>query len=305
MIAINELSKWYGIVIGINRVNLNIGSGVTGLLGMNGAGKSTLMKCIAGILHPSSGTILVDNSSVWDNPSWTGKLGVCPDTDGFYEGMKALTFVSTLAMLNGFKRKAAEEMALDALVKVGLESELQKHIGAMSKGMRQKVKMAQAIVHNPQYLLLDEPLNGMDPMSRIHMVQLIKEWGKAGKTVIVSSHILHEVEAMTDRIILIHHGRLLAEGEVVEIREAIEEHPHKIFIQSEKVRELASYLVNLPNILSVKIDNGENGVILEAYRPMELYATLSEAIIAGRFHINVMTPMDDSLKSIFSYLVRN
>ena len=226
IVTAEHVSKWYGQVIGLNDVSVSVPPGVTGLLGPNGAGKSTFMKLITGQLRPSKGSITVLGEPIWRNPKIYFQIGFCPEQDAFYERMTGLEWVRALVRLNGLSDKEATEAATRALTSVDLMDAADKKIGAYSKGMRQRVKMAQALVHDPQLLILDEPLSGMDPIGRRKTIRLIRDWGRAGKSIIVSSHILHEIESMTSNILLINNGRILAEGDVHQIRDLIDTHPH-------------------------------------------------------------------------------
>ena len=202
IIAAEHLSKWYGQVIGLNDVTLTVPPGITGLLGPNGAGKSTLMKLMTGQLKPSQGTITVLGEPIWGNPALYFRIGFCPEQEAFYERMTGLEWVSALVRLNGVDEAEAGRLARHALELVELTGAADKKIGAYSKGMRQRVKMAQALVHVPELIVLDEPLSGMDPIVRRKTIRMIKDWGRQGKSVVVSSHILHEIEAMTANILL-------------------------------------------------------------------------------------------------------
>ncbi len=296
------LSRWYGQVIGINDVNLDIGPGVTGLLGPNGAGKSTLLKLVTGQLKPSRGSLTLLGQPVWDNPDVLRQLGFCPEQDAFYEFLTGLAFVTSLARMNGYTHAEARRRALAALEQVNLLEHKDRKIGGYSKGMRQKVKLAQAIVHQPRVLILDEPLSGMDPLARITTIRLIRELGAAGGTVIVSSHILHEVESMTRSILLVANGRIVAEGDVHEIRDLIDEHPHRIILETPHVRELAGALVGWEDVQGIRIDGG--GIIVETIRPDSFYAKLPALVIDRGLKIDSMITADDNLQAVFDYLVR-
>ena len=254
VIAAEHLSKWYGQVIGLNDVTLTVPSGITGLLGPNGAGKSTFMKLVTGQLKPSKGTITVLGEPIWQNPRIYFSLGFCPEQDAFYERMTGLEWVTALVRLNGVGDQQAAEMAHKALESVDLLDAAHKKIGAYSKGMRQRVKMAQALAHDPDLLILDEPLAGMDPIARRKTIRMIKEWGRAGKSVLVSSHILHEIESMTANILLINQGRILAEGNVHQIRDLIDEHPHTVYIKAEQPRGLAREFLAHDDVLSLRFE---------------------------------------------------
>ena len=225
IVQATQLSKWYGQVSGLNDVTAAIPPGITGLLGPNGAGKSTFMKLMTGQLKPSKGTITVFGEPIWSNPRVFARIGFCPEQDAFYERMTGLEWVTALVRLNGLSDSEAAHAAKEALSKVDLLDAASKKIGAYSKGMRQRVKLAQALVHDPELLILDEPLTGMDPLMRRRSIRFIKDWARAGKHIIVSSHILHEIESMTSNILLINNGRILAEGNVHAIRDLIDTHP--------------------------------------------------------------------------------
>jgi len=297
-----ELSRWYGQVIGINDVNLDLGPGVTGLLGPNGAGKSTLMKLVTGQIKPSRGTVTLFGQTDWDNPDVMRRLGFCPEQDAFYEGLTGLMFVASLARLNGYTVTEARERAERALSRIELLDAAHKKIGGYSKGMRQRVKLAQALVHDPQVLVLDEPLAGMDPIGRRATIRMIRDLGASGCTIIVSSHILHEVEAMTKSILLVHHGRIVAEGDVHEIRELIDEHPHRIFFQTEEPRRLAEALMKWSDVQGVRLDGG--GVVVETVRPDAFYSRVPSLVLEESLKIDSMIGADDNLQAVFDYLVR-
>ena len=211
VVAVEHVSKWYGQVIGLNDVTVVVPGGITGLLGPNGAGKSTFMKLITGQLRPSKGAVRVLNEEVWGNPSLYVRLGFCPEQDAFYDRMTGREWVRALIRLNGLSDTDADRATTRAIEQVDLVEAADKKIGAYSKGMRQRIKLAQAIVHDPELLILDEPLAGMDPIARRRTIRLIKEWARQGRSVLVSSHILHEIESMTSNILLINNGRIVAE----------------------------------------------------------------------------------------------
>jgi ABC-2 type transport system ATP-binding protein len=304
VLAADHVSKWYGQVIGLNDVSLAVPSGITGLLGPNGAGKSTFMKLITGQLKPSKGTLKVLGEPIWQNPSLYFRIGFCPEQDAFYERMTGLEWLMALVRLNGVTPERAAEMATTALGTVDLLDAAGKRIGAYSKGMRQRVKLAQALVHDPDLLILDEPLAGMDPLARRKTIKLIKDWGRAGKSVIVSSHILHEIEAMTSNILLINQGRILAEGNVHQIRDLIDEHPHTVYIKADEPRALARAFLAADDVLSLKFE--EQAVIVQTGRPDVFYARLTALAASGEHgSISEVTSPDDNLQAVFKYLVKS
>ena len=265
LVQAEHVSKWYGQVSGLNDVTVSIPPGITGLLGPNGAGKSTFMKLMTGQLKPSQGTIRVLGEPIWGNPPVYARIGFCPEQDAFYDRMTGLEWVTALVRLNGCSDADADAAAKRALERVDLMDAAGKKIGAYSKGMRQRVKLAQALVHDPELLILDEPLTGMDPLMRRKTIRLIKDWARAGKHIIVSSHILHEIESMTSNILLINNGRIVAEGNVHQIRDLIDTHPHTVYVRGADPRALARRFLAEDDVLSMRFEPG--AVVVETAQP--------------------------------------
>jgi len=303
LVQAEHLSKWYGQVSGLNDVTVSIPPGITGLLGPNGAGKSTFMKLMTGQLKPSQGTIRVLGEPIWGNPAIYTRIGFCPEQDAFYDRMTGLEWVTALVRLNGLGEQESVEAARRALDKVDLLEAAEKKIGAYSKGMRQRAKLAQALVHDPALLILDEPLTGMDPLMRRKTIRLIKEWARFGRHIIVSSHILHEIESMTSNILLINNGRIVAEGNVHQIRELIDTHPHTVHVRGSDPRALARRFLEDDDVLSLKLEPG--AVVVETSRPDSFYARLTELAASGEAGAvdEVLSP-DDNLQAVFRYLVK-
>ncbi len=303
IIAADHLSKWYGQVIGLNDVTVSVPPGITGLLGPNGAGKSTFMKLITGQLRPSKGAVTVLGEPIWRNPKLYFRVGFCPEQDAFYERMTGLEWVTALVRLNGYSEKEAADAAEKAMTTVDLMEAANKKIGAYSKGMRQRVKLAQAIVHDPEMLILDEPLSGMDPLARRRTMKMIRDWARQGRSVLVSSHILHEVESMTSNILLINNGRILAEGNVHQIRDLIDEHPHTVYIRADDPRGLAREFLTRADVISLRFEPG--AVVVETAKPDEFYGRLTELVAAGVCGaVEEVTSPDDNLQAVFKYLVK-
>ena len=303
VVSAQSLSKWYGQVIGLNDVTVEIPTGIVGLLGPNGAGKSTFMKLVTGQLKPSQGTVSVFGTPIWGHPAAYANIGYCPDQDAFYERMTGLEWVTALTRLTGLDDSAARKAAAQALDTVALSDVGGKKIGAYSKGMRQRIKLAQALAHDPSLLLLDEPLAGMDPLGRRRTIKLIRAWALAGKTVVVSSHILHEIELMTPNILLINNGRILAEGNVYQIRELIDERPHKVHIKATAPRVVARTLLEYPHV--IRLDFEKDAVVVETNRPDQFYTQLTELAASGDVgSIDEVTSPDDNLHAVFDYLVK-
>ena len=303
VITSENLSKWYGQVIGLNDVTVTVPTGITGLLGPNGAGKSTFMKLITGQLKPSKGSVKVLGEPIWRNPGLYFRIGFCPEQDRFYERMTGMEWVTALVRLNGYSEPAAKAAAERAMTMVDLMEAANKKIGAYSKGMRQRVKLAQALVHDPELIILDEPLTGMDPIGRRKTIRMIREWAKQGKSILVSSHILHEIESMTSNILLINNGRILAEGNVHQIRELIDEHPHTVHIRAADPRRLAREFLKSDDVLSMRFEPG--AVVIETAKPDLFYSRLTEMAAAGEHgQVDEVTSPDDNLQAVFQYLVK-
>jgi ABC-2 type transport system ATP-binding protein len=303
ILSTEHLSKWYGQVIGLNDVSVHVPPGITGLLGPNGAGKSTFMKLITGQLRPSKGQVRVLGEPIWGNPKLYFRIGFCPEQDAFYERMTGIEWVTALTRLNGLDDAAARSAAERAIAAVDLTDAAGKRIGAYSKGMRQRIKLAQALVHDPELLILDEPLGGMDPLGRRRTMRMIREWAKQGKSVLVSSHILHEIELITSNILLINNGRILAEGNVHQIRDLIDEHPHTVYIRADNPRGLAREFLTRDDVISMRFEPG--AVIVETAKPDDFYGRLTELVAAGAAgSVEEVTSPDDNLQAVFKYLVK-
>ena len=303
LVRAEHVSKWYGQVSGLNDVTVSIPPGITGLLGPNGAGKSTFMKLMTGQLKPSQGIIQVLGEPIWGNPPVFARIGFCPEQDAFYDRMTGLEWITALVRLNGYDDAEADAAAKRALDRVDLMDAAGKKIGAYSKGMRQRVKLAQALVHDPELLVLDEPLGGMDPLARRKTIRQIKDWARAGKSIVVSSHVLHEVEAMTSNILLINNGRILAEGNVHQIRDLIDTHPHTVFVRGADPRALARRFMAEDDVLSLTFEPG--AVIVETSRPDHFYARLTELAASGEAgRIDEVQSPDDNLQAVFKFLVK-
>jgi ABC-2 type transport system ATP-binding protein len=302
VVAFHEVSKWYGNVIGINKLSLQIAAGVTGLLGPNGAGKSTLLQLATGQLYPSQGAVRVLGQKVWGNPKLNRRIGLCPEQDAFYEWMTGRDFVFTSARLAGFSRSDAKHAAAHAIESVGMTKNQNRAIRGYSKGMRQRIKLAQSIVHDPDVLFLDEPLTGTDPVARRDLMDIIQRMGAAGKSVLVSSHVLHEVQSLTPRIILLNHGRLVAEGHVRDIRDLIDKHPHQIVLICDDYRALAAKLLQWPDVEGVKVLWKQSGLMVETHDPDAFYSRLPEMSLNGTVIKEVYSD-DDNLEAVFKYLV--
>jgi len=303
-IRAEHLSKWYGQVIGVNDLTFEIGPGVTGFLGPNGAGKTTLLRLMTGQLKASQGQVTLSEERVWNNPGLMRGVGYCPEADAFWGYLTGREFVTGLLRIHGFDAAEAAARAGAALEVMDMVEAGGKKIAGYSKGMRQRIKVAQAIAHDPDVLFLDEPLNGMDPLGRRSAIDLVKRLGEEGRTVVVSSHILHEVEEMTDTIVLINHGRLLAEGNIYEIRRLIDTHPLQVTIRCDNVNVLTALLMEYEDVLSVNFDRARNQLTAETNRPDEFHARLPALLLENGITIRSLFSPDENLEAVFGYLVR-
>lgn len=303
VIDFDGVSKWYGNVIGLNKLTLRMPAGVTGLLGPNGAGKSTLLQLATGQLRPSQGAVRVLGQPVWNNPGLMRQIGVCPEQDSFYEWMTGYDFVRTCARLTGMGRRAASGAAEKAMVTAGMRENMGRAIRGYSKGMRQRTKLAQALVHEPKVLFLDEPFTGTDPVGRRDMIEVIRALGAAGCSVLVSSHVLHEVQALTPNIVLLHRGRLVAEGHVRQIRDLIDRHPHRIVLVCDDYRGLAAKVVHWDDVEGVRVMGKESALMVETRQPDAFYGRLPALATDSASGIREVYSDDDNLEAVFKYLV--
>ncbi len=304
IVRFEEVSKWYGNVIGVNKLTLRIPPGVTGLLGPNGAGKSTLLQLATGQLRPSQGEVLVLGQKVWNNPGLNHYLGLCPEQDAFWEWMTGRDFIRTCARLTGFGWAEAEQMTEKALDMVSMTKNADRSVRGYSKGMRQRTKLAQALVHDPEVLFLDEPFTGTDPVARRDLMDIVIRLGKEGKSVVVSSHVLHEVQTLTQNIVLMNRGRLVAEGNIRDIRDLIDKHPHRIVLVSPNYRRLAAALASWDDVEGLKIEAKERSVVAETRAPDAFYSRLPELSLQDGTAIEEVYSEDDNLEAVFKYLVK-
>jgi len=302
-IRADKLGKWYGNVLGLSDVSIEIRPGITGLLGPNGAGKSTFMKLITGQLQPSIGAVTIDNQPVWNNPEIFRRIGFCPEQDAFYEDTTGREFLTGLLGLSGYSAAEARERSDRALAFVGLEDAADRLIRGYSRGMRQRLKFSQAIAHEPEILILDEPLSGLDPLSKRKVIKLIKDYRTEGRTVLVSSHVLPEIEALTKSIVLIHQGKILAEGDIHYIRDLIDAHPHLVAVKTGDGRALAGKFVGEDDVLSVRFDEAEGTVLFETRNRDRFFERLTRLAADAGLDIEEITSPDDNLQSVFDYLV--
>jgi len=302
LIEIENVSKWYGEVLGLNDVTATLRPGVTGLLGPNGAGKSTLIKVICGMLRPNLGRVRVNGKAPFNRPSVMRRVGLCPEQDAVYPGASVWDVLTYFTRLHGFPKAQARDHARRALERVGLADHVHRPATAFSKGMRQRMKLAQALSHEPDVVILDEPLNGLDPPGRLEFAAMIRELGDAGCVVLVSSHVLHELEGLSDRIVVLNHGRILADGTARSIRDEMSEFPLTVRIDTPDATKLAAHLVGLEGVR--RVENTEHGLEILTHQPTQLFDTVAECAAEGTFAIDAVVPMDEDLEAIFRYLTQ-
>jgi len=302
LLQARSLTKLYGTVIGLNDVTLELEPGVIGLLGPNGAGKSTFLKLITGQLRPTEGELTVLGERPFGNPRLFARLGLCPEQDAFYDPWSAFDFVTSLARLSGLGAgaRAAAERALDRL---GAREFMHRPIGEYSKGMRQRTKIAQAIAHDPEFLILDEPLTGTDPICRREIMDLVIELGRRGKSILVASHVLHEVQAMTDQFVLVHGGRILASGRVQEIRSLMNQFPHRITIRCDDPRGLARAVLDALPLDGLEIEPARGELVVSTRDPAAFYAGLPDLVQRAGCRVHELLSADDKLDAVFHYLL--
>ncbi|MEP6850109.1 MAG: ABC transporter ATP-binding protein [Acidobacteriota bacterium] len=303
MIVFEDVSKFYGEVLGVNRVNLQIVPGITSLVGPNGSGKTTLMNLMTGLLKPTSGRISVLGTSPSHPETVFQKLGYCSQFDSFPHGATARGFIEFYLRVHGFTTQESTELTHQALERVSMLEAADSKISGFSKGMRQRVRLAQSIAHNPSVLVLDEPLNGLDPMARAEIIRLFRQLADAGMYLIISSHILHEVDMMSDSVVLLHNGYIVAEGEVHGVRDEIDEHPIQILIRCDRPQILAARLFEHEHTVEARIHDDRQGLFVKTRRPDDLYLLLNKVITEHALRVESVAPVDDDLNAVYQYLI--
>lgn len=302
LVELRNVSRWYGEVIGVNRVTATLRPGITGVLGPNGAGKSTLLNLIAGMMAPSEGEVLVHGEPPFANPRAMHRLGYCHQSDAFPERMTGFEFVRSMLEVRGYSRARARAAAEHALHQLGMAPNMHRRIQGYSKGMKQRTKVALAIAHGPDILVLDEPLNGLDAVGRREMIELIRHFGKEGRNVLISSHVLHEIEAMTNNILMVSGGYLLAEGDVREVRRDLSRHPHRVLLRCPRPRAAAAHFLALGGTVSVTVDEEEESVLLATRNLPEFHEALLAYVLERGGDVRLVTVADENLGSVFEYL---
>lgn len=297
----DSVSKWYGPVIGVNQVSLVLHAGITGLVGANGAGKTTLMRLATGQLRADLGRVEIEGRDAW---SWRAKamLGFCPDADAFYEEMSGAKFVEAMARLCGYARGEASDRTRAALIRVGMEQRSDRPLRGYSKGMRQRIKLAAALIHDPPLLILDEPLSGIDPVGRREFLDLFVSLSEQGKCLLISSHELEALEKMTDHVAVMARGRVVAAGTLAKIRDLFEDLPLSVRIDCDRHRNLAALIVTWNDVAGVDAI-GEQTLVIRARNPRRFFRMLTRLILEEDLEIRHLEPLDDSAHAILGYLL--
>ena len=302
-IVFEDVSKFYGEILGVTRVNLSIGAGITSLVGPNGAGKSTLMNLMTGLLRPTRGSISVLGIPTDQPDQLFRKVGYCTQFDSFPRGVTGREFIKSFLLVHGYDSEKANEFTTGSLERVNLLDAADRKVAAYSKGMRQRIRLAQAIAHQPEVLILDEPLNGLDPMVRAETIALFRALADDGLFVIISSHILHEVDMMSDRVVLINNGYILAEGNIHGVRDEMEEHPMQILIRCDKPAKLASLVFDQDNVVEARLNEDRLGLFVLTRDADRFYLLLNRAVAEGEVNVESVAPVDDDLSAVYGYLI--
>jgi len=302
-IVFEDVSKFYGEILGVNRVTLSIEPGITSLVGPNGSGKTTLMNLMTGLIRPSRGRLSVLGLRP-DHPEvYFRKVGYCSQFDSFPRALTGFQFIDSYLRVHGYAKQQARDAAWKALHRVELLEAAHLKIGAYSKGMRQRVRLAQSIAHEPVVMILDEPLNGLDPMARAETIRLFRQLADEGLHLIISSHILHEVDMMSDRVILLNNGYVVAEGEIHGVRSEMEEHPMQILIRCDRPGLLAARVFEQDSVVEAKLHKDKHGLFIKTRDADAFYLLLNTIVVQDGLNVESIAPVDDDINAVYQYLI--
>jgi ABC-2 type transport system ATP-binding protein len=302
LIRLDDVSKFYGEVLGVNKINLSIPPGITSLVGPNGSGKTTLMNLMTGLLQPTRGTIHVCGMSPSDPETFFRHVGYCTQFDSYPKGFTGYEFVYSFLRLFGWDHRESEQRAWRAIERVNLVDAAKRKVAGYSKGMRQRIRLAQAISHDPCVLILDEPLNGLDPLVRAETIALFREFSGEGRHVIISSHVLHEVDIISDQVILMSSGYVVAEGEIKGVRSEIEDHPIQVLIRCNKPQALASRIFESDHVVEAKVHADGGGLLVKTKNADQFYLMMNQIAMNG-IEVETVAPVDDDVQSLYEYLI--
>ncbi|HXD88458.1 MAG TPA: ABC transporter ATP-binding protein [Urbifossiella sp.] len=302
LLLFEHASKWYGTVLALNQVTLELTGGITGLVGANGAGKSTLLRLATGQLKPTLGRVSIRGVNAWD---WRARrlVGYCPDVDAFYEDLTGRKFVRLMARLCGFERRDAGRRTEAALERVGMNDRADRKLQGYSKGMRQRIKLAQALLHDPELLVLDEPLSGIDPIGRQELLELFQQLAAQGKCLLISSHELEALEKLTNHVAILARGRVAAVGTLQQIRDLLDDHPIAVRIELDRPREAARLILSLAETVGVEVDGEANAIVVRARHPQRFFTEFGRLVVAEQLEVRALEPLDESAHAILGYLL--
>ena len=303
LIIFDDVSKFYGEILGVNRVNLQMAPGITSLVGPNGAGKSTLMNLMTGLLRPTRGSVTLLGIPTDQPDQLFRKVGYCTQFDSFPRGLTGREFIDSFLLVHGFEKKRAGELTEIALDRVDLLDAADRKVAAYSKGMRQRIRLAQSIAHQPAVMILDEPLNGLDPMVRAETIALFRKLAGEGLHLIISSHILHEVDMMSDSVVLLNNGYIVAEGNIHGVRDEMEEHPMQILIRCDQPAKLAAYVFAQDHVVEARLHEDRRGLFVKTRDADRFYLLLNEVVADGEINMESVAPVDDDLSAVYQYLI--
>ncbi|HUG52915.1 MAG TPA: ABC transporter ATP-binding protein [Vicinamibacteria bacterium] len=302
-VVFEDVSKFYGEVLGVNRVTLTLPPGVTSLVGPNGAGKTTLMNLMTGLVQPSRGRVSVLGTDPRDPEVLGRRVGYCTQFDSFPRGVTGRGFVSDWLRLHGRPAGEADGLAAEALERVGMTEAAGRKVAAYSKGMRQRVRLALALSHRPEVLVLDEPLNGLDPMARAESIALFQALGQEGLHVVISSHILHEVDRISDHVVLLSHGYVVAEGRIHDVRTEVTDHPMQILVRCSRPHDLAAGLFAADHVVEVRVHSDGGGVLVRTRDASAFHRLLNQVVLERGLDLEAVAPADDDVGSVYQYLI--
>ncbi len=302
-ITFENVSRFYGEVLGVNRVNLAIPPGVTSLVGPNGSGKTTIMNLMTGLIRPTEGQVRVLGLDPAQPEEMCRLVGYCAQYDAFPRGLTGYQFLYSYLLLHGRGRQECHEMTLAALDATGMREAANRQVVAYSKGMRQRIKLAQAIAHSPRVVVLDEPLNSLDPMVRAEAIALFRKWGSEGRYVIVSSHILHEVDRISDQVVMLSHGYVVAEGQIQGVRSEVTDQPIQILVRCDRPNILAARLFQCDHVVGARILNDGKGLLVRTRDADSLYLLLNRVVLEAGLEVESVTPADEDARSVYQYLI--
>jgi ABC-2 type transport system ATP-binding protein len=303
LIVLENVSKFYGEVLGVNRVSLTIESGITSLVGPNGAGKTTLMNLITGLLLPTKGYVRVLGVPVSDAERFYRNVGYCSQFDAFPKGLSGYQMIRSNLQLQGLSSAEAESRTWQVIERVNMKDAARRRVAGYSKGMRQRIRLALALAHEPRVLVLDEPLNGLDPMARAEAIDLFRKFAESGMHVVISSHIMHEVDLISDSVVMMSGGYIVAEGDIQGVRSEMEEHPIQVLVRCDRPREVAARVLQQDSAVEVRIHSDGRGLLIATRNADRFYEMLNRIVLEDGIAVEAVAPADENVNAVYQYLV--